>query len=271
MPPVPPDELLPAGVPELLQRPGGGAVQAGSAAMAQGTEHAHAALRGADATGTGGASRPIVAFLSAAAALAMRPVRSLLYQLGVELERESHEERHRRYQTKTRPLSLGELGLRRGDEIAAFVTLGYSKVVRWPATVRSAAEVLWAPMAEHGAPAPSVGHVKFVLTHEGKRIYDEDYDLYYEYTKLGGTPGDDVGHGSHSTRRPYLLIRVLVLLLAVANPRLTWQLLLLLWRRPLISFFGMLASVVAVRTVYRYFWTDDLLEEEDGVVEVEEE
>jgi hypothetical protein len=87
-------------------------------------------------------------------------------------------------------------------QVLATVTLGYSRTVAWRATVHSARHVTW-----HAAPeidptlygAPLEGHVRFVLTLDGKRIYDEDHRLYYPWLKADRSDGDAAGEGAATT------------------------------------------------------------------------
>ena len=74
--------------------------------------------------------------------------------------------------------------------ILATVTMGYGvRTLEWAATVLTSREVTWAAMpavdeAQWGS--PSAGKVRFVLTHMGHRLYDEDCDLYYPWRRGAG-------------------------------------------------------------------------------------
>ena len=116
----------------------------------------------------------------------------------VGVERSAKEYVAQCFGTATAPLSLESLLLAPGDVILATVTLGYGvRTLEWEATVRSSREVTWAAMpaldeAQWGG--PSAGKVRFVLTHMGHRLYDEDNDLYYPWRRRGAAAGAAAGH-----------------------------------------------------------------------------
>ena len=105
------------------------------------------------------------------------------------MERSVKEHVGQCFGTATAPLSLESLLLAPGDVILATVTMGYGvRTLEWEATVVTSREVTWAAMpavdeAQWGS--PSAGKVRFVLTHMGHRLYDEDYDLYYPWRRQG--------------------------------------------------------------------------------------
>lgn len=107
----------------------------------------------------------------------------------VGVERSVKEHVGQCFGTATAPLSLESLLLAPGDVILATVTMGYGvRTLEWEATVVTSREVTWAAMpavdeAQWGS--PSAGKVRFVLTHMGHRLYDEDYDLYYPWRRQG--------------------------------------------------------------------------------------
>ena len=103
------------------------------------------------------------------------------------MERSVKEHVGQCFGTATAPLSLESLLLAPGDVVLATVTMGYGvRTLEWEATVVTSREVTWAAMpavdeAQWGS--PSAGKVRFVLTHMGHRLYDEDCDLYYPWRR----------------------------------------------------------------------------------------
>ena len=110
-----------------------------------------------------------------------------LCQLAAAAERAAKMAIEERFATQSPPLSLTECGLVPGDAIVAEVTVGFTRRVSWPATVRSDRTVEWAAMP-HVCPRTYgesyEGNVEFRLTHAlGRSIYDLDERLYYRWRK----------------------------------------------------------------------------------------
>ena len=85
--------------------------------------------------------------------------------------------------TQTVPQTLESVGLCVDDRIMVEVTIDFFWTVAWPARVLSAQKVLWDAMPSI-APKYDIateGNVRFVLTHKGLRLYDEDEKLYYKW------------------------------------------------------------------------------------------
>ena len=102
-----------------------------------------------------------------------------------------------RFVAKSPPQCLADVGLHPGDEIVAHVTVGFTRPVAWPATVRSATCVTWASMPSVDKDrfgAPYDGHVEFRLTHAlGRTIYDCDEKLYYRWRPATAESGSGDG------------------------------------------------------------------------------
>ena len=134
----------------------------------------------------------------------LSPLLSPLLALVYEADLAAREAIARRFGASRPPLALHDLGLQPGDQIWASVVIGYTRRVEWRTTVRSARCVTWAAMPSVDPcryREPYDGNVSFVLTHHGKRLLDEDNQLYYEFRRIpssgvadgGGDGGVGVG------------------------------------------------------------------------------
>ena len=122
-----------------------------------------------------------------------------VWRLLIAAERMAKLTIEERFVAKSPPQSLADVGLHPGDEIVAHVTVGFTRPVAWPATVRSATCVRWASMPSVDKDrfgAPYDGHIEFRLTHAlGRTIYDCDEKLYYRWHRQPATAESGSGDG----------------------------------------------------------------------------
>ena len=129
----------------------------------------------------------------------LSPLLSPLLALLEESDLAAREAIARRFGKNRPPLALHDLGIQPGDQIWASVVIGYTRRVVWRTTVKSARCVTWDAMPSVDPiryEKPYDGNVTFVLTHHGKRLLDEDNQLYYEFRRVAdGGDGNGVGNG----------------------------------------------------------------------------
>ena len=140
-------------------------------------------------------------------------------------------------------------------------------------------KVLWDAMPSVDPVAfgkPTEGNIRFVLTHQGLRIYDEDFALYYKWRRspLTLSPPPDPARGAvqrYSARGVLLLLVVG----ACAALRYPLRLLLLMLSHLMLPLLGrpslMLALVLAALSTYIFARAAIRYATEDDAEEVEAE